>query len=54
MTRCCLCRQRGALGIELKPTALPGSGGRCRDAIACRQRVRDIVAAHQGLAEVCR
>jgi hypothetical protein len=59
MTRCCLCRyappKAPALrsGGELAPTDLPGTGWRCTDHDACRQRVRATIAAHVGLAEVC-
>jgi hypothetical protein len=58
MTRCCLCREplgnpicRAAYTLER--TDLPGTGYRCTDHDACRQRVRATIAAHVGLAEVC-
>jgi hypothetical protein len=54
MTRCCLCRMTLAESYgELEPTTLPGTGYRCTDHDACRQRVRATIAAHVGLAEVC-
>lgn len=57
MIRCCLCRRRivanGVALIDIEPTNLPGTGWRCTDHDACRQRVAEIVAAHVGLAEVC-
>jgi hypothetical protein len=54
MIRCCLCRftVRKAGGF-LEPTKLPGSGYRCPDHDACRERVHKIIRAHVGLAEVC-
>jgi hypothetical protein len=55
MIHCCLCRKRPEVGkVILEPTDLPGTGYRCVDRAACRARVREIVAAHQGLGEVCR
>lgn len=48
MIRCCLCREHS---VGLESTDLPGSGWRCRNHDGCAQRVRDIVAAHRGLAE---
>ena len=54
MIRCCLCRATvRKAGRFLEPTKLPGSGYRCPDRTACRERVRGIVAAHVGLGEVC-
>jgi hypothetical protein len=58
MTRCCLCRELPADPLRhgtwpLEPTDLPGSGYRCIDHDACQVRVREIVKAHTGLAEVC-
>jgi imidazolonepropionase-like amidohydrolase len=57
MTRCCLCREsEGGMNRasnKLEPTDLPGTGWRCTDHDACRQRVRATIAAHVGLAEVC-
>lgn len=52
---CCLCRApRWTFGDNnLEPTDLPGTGYRCIDHDACAERVREIVSAHQGLAEVC-
>lgn len=51
MIRCCLCRDHSNAMIE--PTDLPGTGWRCTDHDACRQRVRATIAAQVGLAEVC-
>lgn len=55
MIRCTLCRQASydECDDDLEPTDLPGSGYRCTDHDACRERVRGIVAAHVGLGEVC-
>lgn len=50
MTRCCLCRNIAWASLER--TDLPGSGYRCSDRDACRERVKSIVSAHVGLAEV--
>lgn len=53
MIRCCLCHQPLHLGTtQAELTDLPGSGWRCADHDACAQRVRDIVSAHKGLAEI--
>jgi hypothetical protein len=49
MNRCCLCRHLGAQRNQER-TDLPGTGWRCRDEVACRRRVRDIVKTHQDLA----
>lgn len=57
MIRCCLCRMPGTAPekrVILERTDLPGTGWRCTDHDACRQRVRDVVAAHVGLGEVFR
>jgi hypothetical protein len=53
MIRCCLCHRRWFIGQLAEPTDLPGSGWRCIDHDACAERVRQIVTAHTGLAEVC-
>lgn len=59
MIRCCLCRKAEHTNPDLdrhyglEPTDIPGSGYRCIDHAACRQRVRAVVAAHVGLGEVC-
>lgn len=52
MIRCCLCRRR-AERCDLEVAGyLPGTGYRCVDRDACAQRVRDIVSAHKGWAEI--
>jgi hypothetical protein len=57
MIRCCLCRAESDHLSDhrprMEPTDLPGSGYRCIDHDACAARVRRIVEAHAGLAEVC-
>lgn len=53
MIRCCLCREVMRSVPDFEPTDLPGTGWRCTDHEACRERVRATIAAHIGLAEVC-
>ena len=52
LIRCCLCNY-SRHPEPAEPTDLPGTGYRCIDHDACRQRVRATIAAHVGLAEVC-
>lgn len=47
--RCCVCRHQEDLRVT---TDLPGSGWRCIDRDACRQRVHDILTQHRQLAAI--
>lgn len=53
--RCCVCRHTDDLEPVGDGSPLQGIGTelRCSDRDACRQRVRDVVRAHQALAEMC-